>query len=160
MLFDPRPLYQLNLNSWVAHFFSENLPPVWFPQPQFSFRLPPLSIPKILVPLFKDKLIYLQLTFICLHRKWSYLIKARGGTGSFLHVWLIWKYFYRWTGAFYGMKLPCRVKKLSIFEDRPLANSSIEICRRNFVNIWSFWSILFLSLTLDAQKYIEIVESN
>ena len=61
---------------------------------------------------------------------------------------------------FVERKLSRRVKKLSIFEDRPSDNLPIEIYRRNLVKIWSFGSIFFCFLILDAQKLAKMVESN
>ena len=59
------------------------------------------------------------------------LWREGGGLGLFFHVLLIWKYFYHWIAAFYGMKLSCQTKRLLSFEDWPSDKFSIEICRGN-----------------------------
>ena len=68
-------------------------------------------------------------------------IRREGGLGSFLYILLIWKYFYRWTAAFYRTKLLWRAKKSFSFDRGRSDNFFIEICRRNLVKTWSFWSI-------------------
>ena len=45
-------------------------------------------------------------------------------------------------------------QKLLSFEGRPWDNFPIEIYRRNSIKIWSFWSIFFCFLTLDAQNLV------
>ena len=67
--------------------------------------------------------------------------------------------FYRWTAAFYGMKLSRRVKKLLSFVGRPSDNFSIEIYGRNLVKIWSFLSIVCL-LTLHAHIHLHALHTN
>ena len=68
---------------------------------------------------------------------------GKGGLGSFLYVWLIWKYFYSWPALFHRTKLSCSVKELLIFEDQPSHKFPIEKYIRHLVKIWCFWFIFF-----------------
>ena len=97
---------------------------------------------------------------------WSFIfckiLWLRGETGEGPgHFCMFGSYestFYRWTATFYGMKLSRHVKKLLSFEGRPSDIFSVET--RNLVKIWCFWSIFFSFLTLDAQKFVQMVESD
>ena len=69
-----------------------------------------------------------------------------GKRGDWGHFWMFGSYesiFITEQPLFVERKLSRRVKKLSIFEDRPSDNLPIEIYRRNLVKIWYFWSIFF-----------------
>ena len=84
----------------------------------------------------------------------------REGPGHFYMFGSYESTFYRWTAAFYVTKLSRHVKKLLSFEGQPSDNFPIEMYRRTLVKIWSFWSIFFCFLTLDAEKLVEMVASN
>ena len=80
-------------------------------------------------------------------RFWISLLR-REGQGSFMHVWLTWKFLLSLSSRFYRTKILRRVKKLLIFEGQPSDNFPIKICRANLVKIWSSRSVFFCILPL------------
>ena len=81
-------------------------------------------------------------------------LRWEGGPGHFCIFGSYESTFYCWTAAFYGTKISRRVKKLLTFEGQSSDNFPIEIYRGNLVKIWSFWSIFFCILTIDAKKLV------
>ena len=72
----------------------------------------------------------------------------RGCLGSFLHVWLIWKYFLLLNSRFLRKEdiAPCK-KVIDLWRLAVRQLPYIEIYRGNLGKIWSFWSIFFCILT-------------